>query len=313
MSHQASAKSMPGFPLAGNDAPATSPISPPQALLEVRDLCVTFQARNGAPPTHAVRGIGYTLGRGRALAIVGESGSGKSAAAHALTRLLPPPPACRITGKVLFNGEDLLELSPRHLRQRRGRHIAYVFQDPSTALNPAFTIGAQIAETIRTHFPSRRDTRELVIQALENVGIRDPRERCHAYPHELSGGMRQRVMLALALVCNPSLLIADEPTTALDVTIQKQILDLIDTLRAKTAMALLLITHNLGIIADHADDLLVVRDGEIVERGPVREILATPRHPYTRALLDAIPRLHTRPEPNREQPEGDDVNTPANG
>jgi ABC-type dipeptide/oligopeptide/nickel transport system ATPase component len=259
-------------------------------LLDVRNLRVEFSS--GARTVVAVQNLSFSIQPGETVAVVGESGSGKTTAALALTRLTPAPPACRISGQVLWqNGTDLLACSPSTLRQARGGKIAYIFQEPSTSLNPVFSIGFQIAEALHLHQPNLPDVPTEVARLLGLVGIRDPELRAHDYPHQLSGGMQQRAMIAMALACQPKLLVADEPTTALDVTIQAQILDLLRDLRKKLGMSVLLITHNFGIVANFADRVLVMLDGKLVEQGPVRNILRSPQHPYTKALLDCIPRL----------------------
>ncbi len=259
-------------------------------LLDVRNLRVEFSS--GSRNVVAVQDLSFSIQPGETVAVVGESGSGKTTAALALTRLTPPPPACRISGQALWqDGTDLLTCSPSILRQARGGKIAYIFQEPSTSLNPVFSIGFQIAEALRLHQPNLSDVPTEVARLLGLVGIRDPELRAHDYPHQLSGGMQQRAMIAMALACQPKLLVADEPTTALDVTIQAQILDLLRDLRKKLGMSVLLITHNFGIVANFADRVLVMLDGKLVEQGPVRDILQSPQHPYTKALLDCIPRL----------------------
>jgi len=259
-------------------------------LLDVRNLRVEFSS--GARTVVAVQDLSFSIQPGETVAVVGESGSGKTTAALALTRLTPPPPACRISGQALWqDGTDLLTCSPSILRQARGGKIAYIFQEPSTSLNPVFSVGFQIAEALRLHQPNLPDVPTEVARLLGLVGIRDPELRAHDYPHQLSGGMQQRAMIAMALACQPKLLVADEPTTALDVTIQAQILDLLRDLRKKLGMSVLLITHNFGIVANFADRVLVMLDGKLVEQGPVRDILRSPQHPYTKALLDCIPRL----------------------
>jgi ABC-type dipeptide/oligopeptide/nickel transport system ATPase component len=259
-------------------------------LLDVRNLRVEFSS--GARTVVAVQNLSFSIQPGETVAVVGESGSGKTTAALALTRLTPAPPACRISGQVLWqDGTDLLACSPSTLRQARGGKIAYIFQEPSTSLNPVFSIGFQIAEALHLHQPNLPDVPTEVARLLGLVGIRDPELRAHDYPHQLSGGMQQRAMIAMALACQPKLLVADEPTTALDVTIQAQILDLLRDLRKKLGMSVLLITHNFGIVANFADRVLVMLDGKLVEQGPVRNILRSPQHPYTKALLDCIPRL----------------------
>ncbi len=262
-------------------------------LLRIRDLHIAF-SRHGAEPVEAVRGIDLDLAEGESLAVVGESGSGKSATALALARLLPEPPA-QITAQELRLGDrDLLQLSPRELRAVRGREIAYIFQEPTTSLNPVLSVRTQIGEALRLHRPEVTDRDAETLAWLRRVGITEPEKRLRAYPHELSGGMQQRVMIAMALCCHPRLLVADEPTTALDVTIQKQILELLAELRRELGMSLILITHNLGIIRDVADRVAVMFRGHIVETGPVEQILTQPQHPYTRALLECVPRLGER-------------------
>jgi len=263
----------------------------PTPLLAVKDLRIRFCGRDGGDAVEAVKGVSFALDKGRVLAVVGESGSGKSVSAMALTKLLPAPPRCEIQGSVRYAGRELLTLGEKALREVRGRHIAYIFQEPSTSLNPVFTVGWQIAEALKLHFPRRKDVRAQVEKALADVGIRDPHRCYDAYPHELSGGMQQRVMIAMALVCEPAVLVADEPTTALDVTIQQQILSLLKDLRQTRAMSILLITHNFGIVADFADEVAVMFRGRIVERGPTADVLRNPQHPYTRALIACIPRL----------------------
>lgn len=261
-----------------------------EPILDVRDLHVAFR-RYGAEPMEAVKGIDLTLQRGESLAIVGESGSGKSATALALARLLPEPPAMIRAGQLRVAGHDILSMSERQLRKVRGRDIAYVFQEPTTSLNPVLTVRTQIGEALDLHRPEIRERDAEIIHWLDRVGIVDPEKRLNAYPHELSGGMQQRVMIAMALSCQPGLLIADEPTTALDVTIQKQIMDLLIELRQRLNMSLVLITHNLGIIRGVADKVAVMFRGQIVETGPIEEILRSPKHPYTQALLDCVPRM----------------------
>ncbi len=270
-------------------------------LLEVRDLSISFvtqtgrRADAGSSAAPAVRNLSYTLNAGEVLAMVGESGSGKSVSALALTRLLPEPPARIDSGEILLEGRDLLRLSERELRRVRGGQIAYVFQDPATSLSPVFTVRNQIAEALALHRPeiprTRRAYDEEIIRGLAEVGITEPEKRLGAYPHELSGGMQQRVMIAAALACHPKLLVADEPTTALDVTIQKQIMDLLRDLKGRRGMSILLITHNFGIIGGLADRVAVMFRGRLVEEGATDEVLRAPRHPYTRALIDCIPRL----------------------
>ena len=260
------------------------------SLLSVQNLTVQFAS--GSKPVTAVDDLSFSIAPGETVAVVGESGSGKTTAALALTRLTPPPPACRLSGLVLWqDGTDLLTCSDTDLRKARGGKLAYIFQEPSTSLNPVFSIGFQISEALRLHQPAISNVDAEVARLLGLVGIRDPELRSRDYPHQLSGGMQQRAMIAMALACQPKLLVADEPTTALDVTIQAQILDLLRDLRQKLGMSVLLITHNFGIVANFADRVLVMLDGKLVEQGPVKEILRSPQHPYTKALLDCIPRL----------------------
>ena len=269
-------------------AESTSESSPP--LLRMEDLTIEFR-RRGGEPMQAVKGISLDLKQGESLAIVGESGSGKSATALALARLLPEPPARISATELSINGHDVLGMNERQLRKIRGKEIAYIFQEPSTSLNPVLTVRTQMAESLALHRPEVQNRDQEIVQWLYKVGIVEPEKRLKAYPHELSGGMQQRVMIAMALCCQPKLLIADEPTTALDVTIQKQIIDLLAELRASLNMSLILITHNFGIIRDVADRVAVMFRGRIVETGPVNEILKNPKHPYTQALLDCVPRM----------------------
>ncbi len=259
------------------------------AQLSVRDLTIDFESY-GQEPFRAVHGVSFDLAAGESLAVVGESGSGKSVSALALTRLLPEPPA-RLEGQILWQGEEVLAMKERQLRQLRGNQIAYVFQEPSTSLNPVFTIRSQMAEVLKLHRPDVTDVDQEIIDWLYRVGIIEPEKRIKAYPHELSGGMQQRVMIAMALCCRPGLLVADEPTTALDVTIQKQIMDLLVELKRSLNMSLIMITHNFGIIRDVADKVAVMFRGHIVETGTVEQVLEAPRHPYTKALIGCVPRL----------------------
>jgi ABC-type dipeptide/oligopeptide/nickel transport system ATPase component len=262
------------------------------ALLEVRNLAIQFHTETGV--VDAVKGIDITLAKGETLAIVGESGSGKSVTGLALTRLLPEPPARYVSGEILLDGKDVLKMKPDELRRIRGNRIAYVFQEPSTSLNPVFTIRWQIAEAIRLHRPEVRDVDAEIVKYLDMVGIKDPAKRMNDYPHQLSGGMQQRAMIAMALSCQPDLLVADEPTTALDVTIQAQIIDQMRTLKKQLDMAIVLITHNFGIISGIADRVAVMFRGKIVEQGKTAEVLGRPQHPYTKALIDCIPQLGQR-------------------
>ena len=262
---------------------------PDAPLLEIKNLAINFSTEGG--DVEAVKGISFTLEKGETLAIVGESGSGKSVTGLALTRLLPEPPAVYKSGEILLRGRSVLKMTPRELRGIRGNEIAYIFQEPSTSLNPVFTIRNQIAEAIKLHRPEVKDIDAEVIKYLDLVGIVDPAKRMHDYPHQLSGGMQQRAMIAMALSCQPQLLVADEPTTALDVTIQAQIIDQLKEIKARLGMAIILITHNFGIIEGIADRVAVMFRGKIVEYGPTKTVLANPQHPYTKALIDCIPQL----------------------
>ena len=259
-------------------------------LLQVKNLTIRFGALT------AVDNISFHIASGETVAVVGESGSGKSVSALALTRLLPPEPACRVTGEILLRDRNLAALDIEALHHVRGKEIAYVFQEPSSSLNPLFTIGAQIAEAIRLHRPEVTDPVAEIVRVLDLVGIRNPEKRHRDYPHQLSGGMQQRVMIAMALVCRPAILVADEPTTALDVTIQAQIIDLLRDLKAKLGMSILMITHNFGIVHGFADRVMVMYKGKIVEQGPTETVLRNPQHPYTQALIECIPRLGHRKE-----------------
>ncbi|SDT34135.1 ABC transporter ATP-binding protein [Microlunatus soli] len=261
-----------------------------EPVLAVDDLRVDFAATSGT--VHAVRGVSWELRSGRTLAIVGESGSGKSTIAASILRLNPTPPASYPSGSIRYDGRDLLTIGEAELQDIRGNAISMIFQDPMSSLNPTTRVGVQIGEVLRRHRGGRRrQHRDAVLAALRSAGIDDPERRATQYPHQLSGGLRQRVMIAMALVGDPQVLIADEPTTALDVTVQAQILDVLVELQQSRGMALLLITHDLGVVAEVADDVLVMRAGEIVERGPVEAILTDPQHSYTRQLLAATPRL----------------------
>jgi len=267
---------------------------PASPLLDIRNLAIDFATETGT--VEAVRGISFSLMEGETLAIVGESGSGKSVTGLALTRLLPEPPAVYRSGEILLGGRDVLKMTPRELRDIRGNRIAYIFQEPSTSLNPVFTIRNQIAEAIELHRPEVRDLDAEVVKYLDLVGIVDAAKRLHDYPHQLSGGMQQRVMIAMALSCQPEILVADEPTTALDVTIQAQIMDQLRELKQRVRMAIILITHNFGIINGIADRVAVMFRGKIVEYGETREVLANPQHPYTKALIQCIPQLGAKRE-----------------
>jgi peptide/nickel transport system ATP-binding protein len=259
-------------------------------LLEVRDLRVAFQ-RRGEPDTVAVDGVSFDVAPGQVVGLVGESGCGKSVTSMAIMRLLPAR-GVQISGSVKMDGEDLLSLSDAKMRERRGRDLSMVFQDPLSSLNPVIPIGLQITEVLRRHRGMDREAaRKAAVELLDRVGIPDPRRRLTAYPHQLSGGMRQRVMIAIALACRPRLLIADEPTTALDVTIQAQILELLKEMVAETGAALIMITHDLGVVAGLCETVNVLYGGRIVERAQRHRLFATPRHPYTHGLLRSIPRL----------------------
>ena len=264
------------------------------ALLSVEDLKVSFVGRAGV--TRAVDGISFTVERGEITAIIGESGSGKSVACYSLLGLVPMPPGRIDGGRALFEGRDLLAMSERELREVRGRDIAMVFQDPMTCLNPYLRIGEQLIEPLVYHQGvSKAEARERALALLEEVGIRDPATTIDNYPHEFSGGMRQRVMIAMGLACLPKLLIADEPTTALDVTVQAQILELLRDLVRANNSSMMLITHDLGVVARYADRINVMYAGRIVERGTAEEIFHHPKHPYTLGLMESMPRLDQAP------------------
>jgi len=257
-------------------------------LIEVKNLTTSFFTADGE--LRAVDGVSFEIEEGKTMGLVGESGCGKSVTALSIMRLIPSPPGKIVGGQILFRGRNLLELNKEEMRKMRGNEISMVFQEPMTSLNPVFTIGNQIAEAIRLHQGlGRRETREKVIEMLRLVKIADPETRISDYPHQLSGGMRQRVMIAMALSCNPSLLIADEPTTALDVTIQAQILELMGELQERLGMALLLITHDLGVVAEQAHEVAIMYAGKVVERALPNEIFSRPLHPYTVGLLNSVP------------------------
>ncbi len=259
-------------------------------LLEVKNLKTQFFTQDGV--VHAVNGISYYVNSGETVAIVGESGSGKSVGVMSLIRLIPQPPGKIVDGEVMFDGQDLLKLSEDELRDIRGNRIAMIFQDPMTSLNPVLTIGRQITEALELHLNMNKEqARKRAVQLLEMVGIPGADSRLDDYPHQFSGGMRQRVMIAMGLSCDPQLLIADEPTTALDVTIQAQIVDLTRRLQDELGMAIIWITHDLGVVAGMADRVIVMYSGFIVEEGNVNDLYGRPRHPYTLGLLRSIPRL----------------------
>jgi peptide/nickel transport system ATP-binding protein len=258
-----------------------------QPLLEVKDLRTSFFTAQGE--VRAVDGVSFSVAAGKLTGIVGESGSGKTASVLSIMRLLPER-ARIVGGSIIFDGADLLKLSEPEMRSIRGARIAMIFQEPMTSLNPVFTIGSQIGEAVRLHQRTRRrETRDRTVEALRMVGLADPERRINDYPHQLSGGMRQRVMIAMALACNPKVLIADEPTTALDVTIQAQILDLIRDLQARLGLAVILVTHDLGIVAQYADDVTILYAARVMEQTSTGELFRNPLNPYTKGLLASIP------------------------
>lgn len=260
-------------------------------LLSLQDLHVTFDTFAGT--IHAVRGVSFDLYRGETVAIVGESGCGKSVTAQTILQLIPRPPGNIRSGKILFEGKDLVHLSESEMREIRGKEIGMIFQDPMTSLNPTLTVGYQIQEVLIKHNQaSRKEAKEQAKHLLEMVGIPDASSRLNQYPHEFSGGMRQRVMIAIGLACSPKLLIADEPTTALDVTIQAQILDLMNRIQEQTQTSIILITHDLGVVAGMADRVIVMYGGQVVESGDVEQIFYRPSHPYTKSLLAAMPKAN---------------------
>ncbi|MER7984336.1 ABC transporter ATP-binding protein [Streptomyces noursei] len=265
-------------------APAAEP------LLDVQDLRVEFRTRDGV--AKAVNGVSYTVAAGRTLAVLGESGSGKSVTAQAVMGILDSPPGFVTGGRILFQGRDLLTLGREERRRIRGAKMAMIFQDALSALNPVLSVGAQLGEMFRVHTgASRKDAREKAVALMERVGIPAARARVGDYPHQFSGGMRQRIMIAMALALEPDLIIADEPTTALDVTVQAQVMDLLAELRREYRMGLILITHDLGVVADVADTIAVMYAGRVVETAPVDQLYKAPAHPYTRGLLESVPRL----------------------
>ena len=260
-------------------------------LLEVRGLKTRFSLEEG--PVLAVDDVSFSIPPGGTLGVVGESGCGKSVTALSIMRLVPEPPGKVVGGEVRFKGRDLLALPEGEMRRIRGNQLSMIFQEPMTSLNPVYTVGEQIGETVRLHQRlDRKQARERAVEMLRQVGIPAPEQRVDAYPHQLSGGMRQRVMIAMALACNPELVIADEPTTALDVTIQAQILDLLKRLQAGRGMAVMLITHDLGVVAESCDAVVVMYAGRVVEQAPVRALFSRPAHPYTAGLLRSIPSFH---------------------
>jgi len=265
-------------------------LSTHETVLEVSDLVTEFDTPDGT--VHAVNGVSFSLRAGEFLGVVGESGSGKSVTMMSLLKLIPMPPGRVVGGSAMFDDQDLVELSQNELRGIRGGQIGFIFQDPMTSLNPVLTIGRQITESLLTHTNATKDEAwNSAAELLELVGIADAEQRLKAYPHELSGGMRQRVMIAIALACSPKVIIADEPTTALDVTIQAQIIEIVKDLRAKLGTAVVWITHDLGVVASIADRVLVMYGGMIVEEAAVKDLYAKPSHPYTQGLLSSLPRL----------------------
>ncbi len=265
----------------------------PDPILRIEGLRTVFRSSNG--DVAAVDGVDLSIARGKTLGIVGESGCGKSVLSLSVMRLVPPPGRVA-AGRILFDGNDLLSLPPKKMRAIRGRRIGMIFQEPMTSLNPVYTAGEQIVEAMRAHDPraSAPDLRRRAVAALDRVRIPAPARRFGEYPHQMSGGMRQRVMIAMALACEPDLVIADEPTTALDVTVQAQILDLLRVLQRESGMAIVLITHDLGVVAEMADDIAVMYAGKVVEHAPTAAIFDDPQHPYTLGLLGSIPRIETR-------------------
>ena len=261
-----------------------------QRILKVRDLSVSFATNSG--PAKVIEEVSFSMDHGRTLGLVGESGCGKSVTAMSIIRLLPSPPSRVESGQVIFDGQDLLKLDDAAMRNIRGNRIGMIFQEPMTSLNPTFSIGFQIGEVLRLHRGlGQRQARDRCIELLDMVGVGSPAARIDQYPHQLSGGLRQRVMIAIAIACNPVLLIADEPTTALDVTIQAQILDLLVRLQKDLDMSILMITHDLGVVAEFCDHVVVMYAGRIVEKAPVDQIFDQPRHPYTRGLLVSVPQI----------------------
>ncbi|WP_047151963.1 ABC transporter ATP-binding protein [Aneurinibacillus tyrosinisolvens] len=274
-------------------------------ILEVKDLHISFHTYAGE--VQAVRGINFEVRKGETVGIVGESGCGKSVTAQSIMQLIPKPPAHYKQGQIVFNGQDLLKKKEKEMEKIRGNDIGMIFQDPMTSLNPTMKVGQQIAESLIKHQKlSRSEAHKRAVDALKLVGIPQPDKRANQYPHEFSGGMRQRAMIAVALACRPKLLIADEPTTALDVTIQAQILDLMRELQEKTGTSIILITHDLGVVAEMCDRVIVMYAGEVVESGTVDDIFYRPEHPYTKGLLQSVPRL----DMNKNEPLKPIIGTP---
>lgn len=268
-------------------------------ILEIEDLHTYFYTEKGI--VQSIKGINFSVPKGKTVAIVGESGSGKSVTAQSIMRLIAAPGKI-VKGKVLFEGENLVQKNNREMRKIRGNKISMIFQEPMSSLNPVHTCGQQVIEVLRIHQKlSTKEARNQAIELFKMVGIPSPEQRIDEYPHQLSGGMRQRIMIAIALACKPQVLIADEPTTALDVTIQAQILELMKSLQKKLGMAILLITHDLGVVAETADDVIVMYGGTVVEKGPVEKIFENPCHPYTKGLLLSIPRLEGKGKVGKER------------
>jgi peptide/nickel transport system ATP-binding protein/oligopeptide transport system ATP-binding protein len=262
----------------------------PQPLLELKNLSIAFDTERGE--IRPVQDVSLSIYPGQTVALVGESGCGKSVTSLSILRLIPSPPGKVLGGEILFNGQNLLELSEKQMQKVRGRDIAMIFQEPMTSLNPVFTVGEQIIEAVLLHQQvNARQAIEIAVESMRDVGIADPDKRLHEYPHRLSGGMRQRIMIAMALSCQPKLLIADEPTTALDVTIQAQILDLLRKLQRERNMSILLITHDLGVVAENADAVAVMYASRVVEYASVFELFSSPKHPYTEGLFRAVPKI----------------------
>jgi len=272
-----------------------------ETILDVKNLVVEFDTEEGI--VKALNGVSFSLKKGEILGIVGETGCGKSVTVYTVLKLLPMPPARIVSGEVIYKGRDLLKLSEEELRKIRGKEIAMIFQEPMTSLNPVFTVGKQLMDVILLHRKvSKEEAREIALKALEDVRMQDPELIMKKYPHELSGGMRQRVMIAMALSCNPEILIADEPTTALDVTIQAQILGIIKEMQSKHGMSVIFITHDLGVVAQLCDGVVVMYAGTVVEMASIDTIFKNPVHPYTRGLLESIPKMDKKQEKLRSIP-----------
>ena len=271
-------------------------MSQAETILEIKDLCVEFQTVEGT--VHAVDHLNYNLHKGEKLGIVGESGSGKSVSSLGMMQLIPNPPGRITGGEILYHGKDLVKASEKEMQKIRGNEISMIFQEPMTSLNPIIKCGKQIAESLRLHRGmKKKEAMEEAVRMMRAVGIANPEVRAHEYPHQMSGGMRQRVMIAMALACQPQILIADEPTTALDVTIQAQILDLIRELNESMGTSVVFITHDLGVVSELCDTVIVMYTGHIVEQAPVKELFESPKHPYTKGLLNAIPKITRERDP----------------